>query len=186
MTLAWKGASDDDIWNTSWDGSGWSPQATVKGSDPAWTAGTSTTPAWVSPYFNGDPYVLFWKGGSPDLWVSEYNAGSGWELQTKITCDTEPTWIYETNFAPAAVYDNQPLQGSYVVFWTSSSSTSIYYSYQTEGSCGWSKPTTVPGAATDAAPAVVFPFSGPPDYFVAWKKATNNTIWYDTFDTLKP
>ena len=184
MTLGWQGASATTIWTTTWDGSGWGPQAVVKGSDPSWTAGTSTTPAWISPYFLGDPYVLFWKGGSTSLWMSEYNAGSGWETQSKVTCSTEPTWTYETNFAPAAVYDNQPLQGAYVVFWTSNSSTSILYSYQAETSCGWSQPATVPGAATNAAPAAVFPLSG--DYFVAWKKATNNTIWYYTFDTLKP
>ena len=182
MTLAWKGAADSDIWNTSWDGSGWGPQSTVNGSDPTWTAGTSTTPAWISPYFFGDPEVLFWKGNSTDLWMSQNNAG-GWELQTKVTCSTEPTWTYETSFAPAVVYNNQPDQGAYVVFWTSSSSTSIFYSYEAENSCGWSQPATVPGAATNAAPAVVFPLSG--DYFVAWKK-TNNTIWYYSFDTLKP
>ena len=117
--------------------------------------------------------------------MSEDNAG-GWETQTKVTCSTNPSWNFETNFAPAAVYDNQPSEGAYVVFWTSSTSTSIYYSYEAETACGWSEPAKVPGAATNAAPAAVYPFSGPPNYFVAWKKATNNTIWYLTFDTLKP
>ncbi|MFZ1918906.1 MAG: hypothetical protein WAU58_15130 [Terriglobales bacterium] len=183
MTLGWQGAAATDIWTTAWDGSGWGPQSTVHGSDPTWTAGTSTTPAWISPYVNGDPYVLFWKGNSTDIWMSENNAG-GWETQTKVTCSTEPSWTYETSLAPAVAYNNQPDQGPYVVFWTSSSSTSILYSYGAENSCGWSEPAAVPGAATNAAPAVVFPLSG--DYIVAWKKATNNTVWYYSFDTLKP
>jgi hypothetical protein len=184
MTLAWKGGGDDDIWFTSWDGSGWGPQVTVKGS--SWTAGTSTTPSWVQPYIAGNPYVLFWKGESANIWMSEYNAGSGWELQKQVSCNTNPSWIFETSFTPAAAYNDQPDGAPYAVFWTSNSSTSIFYSYQTETSCGWSQPVTVPGAATNAAPAAVFPFSGPPDYFVAWKKATNNTIWYYTFHTLNP
>ncbi|HKN15811.1 MAG TPA: hypothetical protein VJX47_02635 [Candidatus Sulfotelmatobacter sp.] len=183
MTLAWKGGGDDDIWNTAWDGTGWGPQAKVKGSN--WTAGTSTTPSWISPYINGDPNVLFWKGGSTNIWMSEYNAGSGWESQKQVTCSTNPSWIFETSYAPAAAYNNTPDGAPYAVFWTSSSSTSIFYSYETETSCGWSQPATVPNAATNAAPAVVFPLSGP-GYFVAWKKATNNTIWYDTVATLKP
>jgi hypothetical protein len=186
ITLAWKGAADDDIWTTSWDGSGWSPQETVNGSHPTWVAGTSTTPAWIQPYFSGDPYVLFWKGGSTDLWMSEYNAGAGWELQKHVSCNTNPSWTFETSFSPAAAYDNEPNEGPYAVFWTSSPSHSILYSYEVETSCGWSQPAAVPGAETNAAPAVVFPFNGPAMYFVAWKKVTNNTVWYETLDTLKP
>ena len=142
MTLAWKGGGDDDIWNTAWDGTRWGPQAKVKGS--SWTAGTSTTPSWISPYINGDPNVLFWKGGSTNIWMSEYNAGSGWESQKQVTCSTNPSWIFETSYAPAAAYNNTPDGAPYAVFWTSSSSTSIFYSYETETSCGWSQPATVP------------------------------------------
>jgi hypothetical protein len=180
MTLAWKGGSDADIWNTAWDGTEWGPQSTVKGS--GWTAGTSATPSWIQPYISGNPYVLFYKGGSPDIWMSEYDAGLGWELQKKVACDTNPSWTFQTNFAPAAAYNDQPNGAPYAVFWTSSSSTSILYSYETETSCGWSQPATVTGAETSAAPAVIFPLSGPPDYFLAWKKATNNTIWYAVFN----
>lgn len=58
--------------------------------------------------------------------------------------------------------------------------------YPPQAPCYWTEPAQVPGAVTNTAEAVTNSYNSPYYYFVAWKKAANNTIWYDTFDTLKP
>ena len=199
MVLAWKGASTRDIWTSFWDGSGWTQEETVSGTSEGtkWTAGTSTTPAWVQPISalsssgtQADIMLMFWKGGgTTNIWTSGYM--EGWTAgQVKVSCPNETQWpAFQTNFAPAAAYTSPAVNGLYnpAVFWTNSNGV-ILYSYETQDTpCFWSEPATVLGSSTNAAPAVVFPFSSKaPYYFVAWKKATNNTIWYDTIDTLKP
>jgi len=178
ITLAWKGASSDDIWYTVWNYPGWSTQRTASGS--GWTAGTSTTPAWTQ-YDEGIIPALFWKGGSPDVWMSY---AYDWTSQQKVSCNN-PSWTAETSAAPAAAYIPNPDGGDTftTVFWKGNSSNSIWYSYQTPGaSCGWAQQATVSGsgwtADTNAAPAVAnaaYPYY---TRILAWKNATDNTIWY--------
>jgi hypothetical protein len=200
MVLAWKGASTQDIWTSFWDGSGWTQEETVSGTyeGTEWTAGTSTTPAWVQPISalsssgtQADIMLMFWKGGgSTNIWMSGYM--EGWtEGQVRVSCPNETQWpAFQTSFAPAAAYTSPAINGIYnpVVFWTNSDGV-IFYSYETgeDTPCFWSEPATVPGSSSNAAPAVVFPFSSnAPYYLVAWKNAINNTIWYQTLDTLQP
>jgi len=116
----------------------------------------------------------------------------GWtEGQVKVSCPNETQWpAFQTSFAPAAAYTSPAINGIYnpVVFWTNSDGV-IFYSYETgeDTPCFWSEPATVPGSSSNAAPAVVFPSSSnAPYYLVAWKNAVNNTIWYQTLDTLQP
>jgi hypothetical protein len=203
MVLAWKGASTKDIWYSVWDGSGWTQQQTVSGtfSGSAWTAETTTTPAWVPPISalsssgtQSEWMLMFYKGGgSTNIWETGYSGG--WTGgQVIVSCPTETQWpAFQTNFAPAAAFTSPAVNYLYnpVVFWTGSTG-SILYSYETgeDTPCFWSEPAVVPGSETvpsNAAPAVYYPFSSnAPYYLVAWQNAAENTIWYQTLETLEP
>lgn len=91
-------------------------------------------------------------------------------------------WAAKTTQAPAAAVD---LDGNDIVFWTGQTGTSIWYSYNTSTPLGfggppvWSKQETVSGAKTNAAPTVA-EANGPSIAvsLLAWKNASDNTVWY--------
>jgi hypothetical protein len=203
MVLAWKGASSDDIWTSFWNGSAWTQQETVSGTynGKKWTAGTSTTPVWVQPISalstsgtQAQVMLMFWKGGgSKNIWMGGYR-DNWFGGQVQVSCPSETHWpAFQTNSAPAAAYYNLKENGLYtpVLFWANTDGV-ILFSYDTgiDTPCYWSEPTQLPGSdlmPTNAAPAVVFPFSSnDPYYFIAWQNAADNTVWYETFDTLQP
>ena len=166
LTLYWKGQSSNNVWTSSLNDlqPGWLTQATT---------GLETN---VAPAVESDPNG---SEGSPIVIKSasnNYIYASGFQIS-----GTGPTWYAETSEPPAAAFNGE----NDVVFWKGETTTSIYYSYNTGtplGSGGpptWTNQQTVSGAATDAAPAVAIA-NGPSISvaLLAWKNASNNTIWY--------
>jgi|HubBroStandDraft_6_1064221.scaffolds.fasta_scaffold00447_2 hypothetical protein len=167
LTLYWKGGSGNNVWTSSLDDltPGWLTQSKT---------GLQTN---VGPGVESDPNG---SEGSP-LVIKDasnnYIYASGFKVSGK-----DPTWSAETSEPPAAAWsgDND------VVLWKGKTTTSIYYSYNTGNPLGsggpptWSKQRTVSGAKTDAAPTVAIA-NGPSISvaLVAWKNATDDTIWYN-------
>ena len=125
---------------------------------------------------------------------------SGWSQQTEISCN-HPQWAAETDASPAAAALGRT---SDVVVWKGSSDNTLWYTYDgNSGSsglgCQWAHQRTVSGgshtpfgfiggtqpwsAETNVAPALAFSidFIGgaiPNVAILAWKNATDNTIWF--------
>jgi hypothetical protein len=222
--LAWKGkGSSNTIWFSTGDGTSWSKQEPVSGTDPDWTAESNAGPALG--IYGGTPYVA-WKGASTDeIWYT-YNlgswahqqviSGSGWTAYTKatpaVTTDQsgnlhvfwkgkssddiwgsmgqivsccEPEWLgqgtiscsAESNVAPGAGFftNANKVLWDEVVFWKQSTSNAILYSYGCGKVAGssWT-------AQTNVTPAVAN-YSGEGESvasILAWKNASDNTVWF--------
>jgi hypothetical protein len=172
--LAWKGATGDKIWYTYQTFEGpWATQQVVQGSDPSWTAETSASPSLTNDD-SGDQ-LLYWKGKSGDSIWNSFGAiylpsqVANWNGQATIGCDAS------TEAGPSAAEFSNPSEGytwTIVTFWKSSSSDQIIYDFP----CG----SAVSHAATNVAPAVAT-YSGEGTSsasILAWKNATDNTIWF--------
>lgn len=158
LTLYWKGASDDDVWTSS-----------LNDIQPGWLTQSKTgLKTNVAPCVGSDPNG---SEGSPIVTKdasNNYIYASGSQI-------SGTDWVAETTESPAASVDGD---GNTVVFWKGQSSTSIWYSYRTGST--WTKQATVSGAETDLAPTVAIA-NGPSISvaLVAWKNASNDTIWYN-------
>jgi len=229
--LAWKGkGSDNRIWFSTWNGSSWSKQMAVAGTDPDWTAETTSAPTIGA--YQTTPYVA-WKGAGSDediwySWLDDYEGVQSWITQATIggsdwtaatssapsftydasgdpiaywkgktgsyvwsstgelfypACDTQAKVGYcgpdaKSNAAPSATAFANPIRGyewTNVVFWKNSKSDQIFYNW----TCGVVNGSTW-SAATNVAPAAAtFMGSGyTRTAILAWKNATDNTIWY--------
>ena len=178
--LAWRGESGNDIWYTNWNYPDWSTQTIVSGT--GWTAETSTAPALDGGIWGP---VAFWKGTGTHLWAS---FGASWSVQEELSC-TLPSYTANTDQSPAGVELVNGLETIPVidvVFWKNSSDNSLWYSdtLGASGLCPFSVPATVSGkgwnAATTVAPAVASAQVGSSSMatILAWKNATDNTIWF--------
>lgn len=154
LTAAWVGASSNEIWYSTWSSPGWATQVEVSGSE------TSTTPTMLAvPY----AFVWFWNGYSND---NVYFGGS----QVSGA---------ESNVATANLFFAYPPENDYyVLFWKSSSGNSLMYSSDFDS--GFGTPQSVGGAETNQAPAAASSLgeNGNTGSILAWKNATNNTIWF--------
>jgi hypothetical protein len=171
VTLYWKGQSADKVWFSSFDdlAPGWTTQEVVSGlksnlppiSESSPNMGT-IVPIFLKSTTSND--IAAWLGST-----SYPVSGTG--------------WVAETNQAPAAGLADDGFAD--VVFWKGQSGTSIWYSYNTGnplvfgGPPVWSEQTTVSGAKTNAAPTVAVADGPSIDVSIlAWKNASNDTVWY--------
>jgi hypothetical protein len=154
LTAAWVGASSHEIWYSTWSSSSWETQVELPGSE------TSTTPTMLAvPY----AFVWFWNGYSNDNIYFNGTAVSG----------------AETNVPTANLFFSYPPQNEYyALFWKSSSGNSLMYAYDFDSAFG--NPQSVGGAETNQAPAAASSLgaNGNTGSILAWKNATNNTIWF--------
>jgi len=173
--VAWKGASDGRIWytvgNSTKNGLEWSTQQVVEGS--GWTAETSATPSFAVDSSGGQ--YLFWKGESGDsIWYSDGAVNGGaldFGQQNTTKCEAS------TDEGPAtAAFDSDGSEFPIAIFWKSSSSNAILYdAFYNSDPCG----STVANAATNVAPAVASYIDAPSAASIlAWKNATDNTVWF--------
>jgi hypothetical protein len=181
--VAWKGATDDRIWYSYGqyvdDTVQWQQQQLVQesGSDPSWTAESTATPSFAG-NSNRDGQYLFWKGNSSPsdgIWYSDGSANLeaggaiNWGQQSILNCDAS------TDEGPAAATLASNGNVAIAIFWNASSSNAILYdSFFSSDPCG----STVEGAATNVAPAVGGNLDGMSTAILAWKNATDNTIWF--------
>jgi hypothetical protein len=199
--VAWKGASSNSIWfsytnpSPAAESIGWTGQQTVGGS--GWTAESNVAPTLENTA--AAPY-LFWKGASSDhIWGSFAIGGAntngfidGWNQQTEISCG-DPQWAAETNASPAAAPLGLGMVNPVwdVVVWKGSSDNTLWYTYDGNSGCQWAHQRTVSGsdwsmnAQTNVAPALAFScgcnelgIGSPSVAILAWKNATDNTIWF--------
>jgi hypothetical protein len=154
LTAAWVGVSSNEIWYSTWNSPGWATQVELSDSE------TSTTPTMLEvPYGR----VWFWDGHSND---HIYFGGS--EVPGA-----------ETNVPTANLFFAYPPENDYyVLFWKSASGNSIMYSY--EFGSGFGAAQSVGDAETNQAPAAASSLgaNGNTGSILAWKNATNNTIWF--------
>jgi hypothetical protein len=199
--VVWKDASSDTLSYTyDYDGTEndpvWSTPQTVGGT--AWTGESNVGPT-LETFSQGLIPWLFWKGASSDhIWtttVPQYE--ETWVPQTKISC-TDPEWTAETSLSPAAAGFAPPgVDALYdVVFWKGSSSNKVWYTYDNTAQCGrdtygWADQAPVSGTdwavtgESNVAPALAFACylcanntTSPFVAILAWKNATDNTIWF--------
>jgi hypothetical protein len=145
---------------------------------------TSAGPDSQGFYDTDGNYGLFvaWKGqyGGKNpagaVWWSAVMRGS-WSARASIPGSS-------TEDAPAAFFPYY--QDTMFVAWTGTNGD-IYYCYGTPGATSsgvdtfsWSAPATIPGASTNAAPAVAEITSGVDQgrIYVFWKGASTDEIWY--------
>jgi hypothetical protein len=196
--MAWKRASTTTIWYSQNEilAGGWQGQNSVGGS--GWNAETNVAPSLEGDTNNNVP-VLYWKGATGNhIWTSTgtYCCGEiiidGWTQQTEISCSS-PKWAAETSASPAASGywgpdANAPVPWD-VVVWKGASSTSLWYTYDRVGGCGWAQQEPLIGsgwsmdAATNVAPALAFACPACDENtstvaILAWKNATDNTDWF--------
>lgn len=178
--LAWKGTSSNKIWFSTWNGTSWANQQVVSGSDPDWTAETSTTPSLTE--FVDSP-LLAWKGVSGNkIWYT-YNLLGTWATQQTLGGSD---WTAETTAAPALTVGYAQGLDSY---WEGESGDhiwggaggftlspdSVYWNSQGEISCN---------ANSNVAPAASFFINVAAtvaDYYnqvVFWKQSSGNSILY--------
>jgi hypothetical protein len=172
VTLFWKGASSDKVWVSSFDDltPGWTPQEVVSdlktnaapGSEASPNMGSGTVPIFLKSASNDNLYA--WLGST-----SYQVSGAGWAA--------------ETTKAPAAGLADDGFAD--VVFWKGKSTTSIWYSYNTGnplvygGPPVWSLQATVKDAKTNAAPSLAVADGPSIDVsLLAWKNASDDTVWY--------
>ena len=188
-TLAWKGVTTNKIWYTRWNYPGWTTQQIVQGTTASgsWIAQTNVAPA-VEPA--GLPSI-FWKASSSDRIRTSVQNPPLWAPQQVIACDN-PKWVAETTVAPAAaLFSNSVADTSTdAVFWKDPSDNTIWYTYdgnETQLFCA--PPATVSGsgwsAATDVSPATAGALGYSTASILAWKNATDNTIWFLDPTTLR-
>lgn len=176
VTLYWKGNPGNKIWTSSYNSfsPGWATQLVNGGPTTNLAFGVEACPnttgvaaLFVKPASSND--IFAWLDAT-----SFQVSGSGWKA--------------ETSQAPAAALD---LNGNDIVFWTGKTGTSIWYSHNESltlvylGAPVWSQQKTVSGAETNAAPTVA-EANGPTLFvaFLAWKNASDNTVWYLDISTL--
>jgi hypothetical protein len=177
-TVMWRNASTnavDSRTSTSTNLSGsWGPTSAVPS---ALTSAGPTSQTFYDTEGNYGPFVA-WKGqgSNQQVWYSENTKGA-WTPQTTIPGAT-------TEYAPAAFFPYY----LYVMFvtWVGSGGQ-IYYSYGTPGATShgvdtfsWTKPAAIPGALTNAAPAVAEITSNVDEgrLYVFWKGTSTGKVWY--------
>ena len=145
------------------------------------TQQTSSEPQTnVGPCIESNPNAI--GGGFPlFLKSSSNNKLSAW-LGTTSYEVSGSGWVAETTEPPTATLD---FDDNDVVFWKGQTGTAIWYSYNTGtslvfgGPPVWSKQAKVPGAETNAAPSVAEAIGTADAVAVlAWKNATDDTVWY--------
>ncbi len=123
LYITWRGASSNKIWYSTFNGSEFTNQQVVAGSD--WTAESSAAPTFQQ------STALFWKGVSKDIWETPLPSPS-WTTQYQVTCD-DPGFTAETSTSPAATLlfaaDGTSNSFIYPAFWKGDASKSIWYSY---------------------------------------------------------
>jgi hypothetical protein len=180
--LAWRGASTNDIWISNWNGSSWSVQQNVQGTNidgSTWIAGTSAAPAIT---YSGQLYIA-WKGASGDnLWYSSFN-GSSFAIQRVIKGST---WTAQSSVGPS-------FQDSGTLFWKGKS-TDLWEtpftppSWSSEYQVTCSDPNFTAETSNTPAATVLFVVNNTTNSFtnpVFWKGANSNSIWY-TYSTDPP
>jgi|HubBroStandDraft_6_1064221.scaffolds.fasta_scaffold00047_9 hypothetical protein len=181
-TLAWKGATSTKIWYTKWNYPGWATQQIVHGTTASgpWTAQTNLAPAIEATGLA----TLYWKNSASDyIWTSMQTPPT-WTPQEVIAC-SDPQWVAETTMTPAAALFSNGVAdiATDAVFWKDPSDTTIWYTYDDdENQVFCAQPATVSGsgwsAATNVSPAAGASPGYPSAPILAWKNATDNTIWF--------
>jgi hypothetical protein len=176
--LAYKGKSTNNIYFTTWDGTSWSDQQQVQGTDPDWTAQTNVGPGLGA--FAFTPYIA-WKGATTNDVFFSYQLDS-WSPQQVVGGSG---WTAETSAAPALSYDDA---GDQLWFWKGLSGDSIWGSdgidYPGPTNPEWEGQSTLGcSASTNAGPAAA-EFSNPDGgipwlVVVFWKSSSSNDIYYD-------
>jgi hypothetical protein len=166
--LTWTGdGTAQDIWFTYQTGIGnqWGPQQTVSG--PGWTAQASSAPSIeTSETFEYGFIYLFWQEKSSNgIWETN---GLTYPNSYLISWSDGQFQVGGlTDVAPAAV----TLGSNLTVFYKESTSNVLsYFCAENSGNVsgsGWS-------AFTNVAPAV----ASSTDSILAWKNATDNTVWF--------
>lgn len=176
VTLFWKGATGDKVWASNLDdlGPGWDTQSVVNGFE----TNVAPCPESIPNGGSGVPAIFFKSASNNDIKVYVFSS-TNYDVSGK-------GWVAETTAAPAATVD---VDGDDVVFWKGQTGTSIWYSFNLgtplPGAPSWSHQATVSGAKTNAAPSVANgngPFIAM--MFLAWKNATDDTVWYMDADKL--
>jgi hypothetical protein len=166
--LFWKGVSGTAIWYSEYSDGMWTPQQTVSGTDPGWTADSNVGPA--ATFFNS-PVSLYWRSAtntSTKVWFSEEYAG--WSTQEVLG-----GYNAGTNAAPSAEQAPSSGQPYLPIFLTNSSNDVVVWvnakSYPVSGS-GWTAESTL------APTAYAQPTDpGEPDV-VFWTGLYGKSIWY--------
>ncbi len=174
--VAWKGATSTNIWQSNWTYPGWTQQV-------ASGAQTPNAPAELGEN-------VFYEGTTSNrIWTNAVGIGA------QVACNfNEPgpnNWVGQTGYKPAAaalsMVDEPELDtSSLVVFWKARKY--IYYAtYAYDDDyplCDWQEETPIFGegwtASSSTGPAVAsyFNANGTDIAILAWKNATDDTIWF--------
>ncbi|MFZ1918905.1 MAG: hypothetical protein WAU58_15125 [Terriglobales bacterium] len=165
--VAWLGASGNKIWY-SYILDGWATQQTISGPE------TSIAPALSS---NLTYELDLYTNGTNDISLTYGEMDSepepDWSSGGTLSCSAE------SNVTPAAAFFINTAKGPLwddVVFWKNSSNNAISYSYNcgTVSGSSWSAETNVAPAVASSPNAAEASTAA----ILAWKNATDNTIWY--------
>jgi hypothetical protein len=169
--LAWRGESAGHVWISMWDGSSWSTQQEVQGTN--WVSGTSAAPAVT--YSEGLLFIA-WKGTSGNrIWYSTFN---GSEFATQQVVGTSG-WTADSSAGPT-------FQQSTALIYKGVS-TNVWEallpepSWTTQNQIVCNDPNFTAMTSTTPAATVLFAANGPTNSFtypVFWKGASGNSIWY--------
>ena len=176
--LAWRGESTNDIWISMWNGSSWSPQQIVQGTNSdggTWTAATSSAPA-VTYY---DQLYIAWKGASSNkIWYSTF-AGSDFSNQQVVGGSG---WTAESSTGPT-------FQIGTALFWKGVSddvweSPLPDPSWGQEDDVACNSPEFTAATSTTPAATVLFTVTESTNSYifpVFWKGASDDSLWYSYY-----
>jgi hypothetical protein len=180
--LAWKGASTNEIYFSSFNGTEWATQQVLGGT--GWTAETSTAPAFGGTSTGVEDMLLAWKGKSPNqkIWYT-YGGRSGWAVQQTLGGSG---WVAMTSIAPGVLAPVAP-----AVVWKGASTNDVWISFGNNGTnpVTWftqqrvlcNNPSWI--AETNASPAAAWLIEeGPSTNAVFWKGQSGSSIWYSYQD----
>jgi hypothetical protein len=168
LYAAWQGESSPyHIWYSVYNGSTWSPEATV----PNALTNYRTGPALA--VYDGDLYVA-WQGQTTPfhVWYASFN-GSTWSHQAE-----EPNALVHISSTVGMV----GYGGSLYLAWTGQTSPySVYYA-AFNGST-WTPEATIPGSSSDNFQATDTPLASyDGKLYASWETGSLNDLEYATFD----
>jgi hypothetical protein len=170
LFLAWMGEHDNTIyWAKSSDGTTWAAQQPVPG------ALSSDTPALAA---FGDTVYLAWKGASDArIWLTKYSSGKGWGTATALS-------NFGTSNGPALGIGST---GNLHLVWKGESDDNVWESFRASNGTAWTPQAKISLVATNARPALATqtPASDANQVLLAWKGASDDTLWVGPLDDLR-
>jgi len=166
LYAAWKGASNESLWYSFFDGTKWNPQAQIAG------ATSSIGPSLAT--FNDKLYAAWSNSSDQSLWYSVLD-GTRWFPPTQIS---GPWGTAASSIGPSLA----PLGSNLYAAW-SKSDQSLWYSTFADGSPNWTVPSQIKGSSWAAASSI-----GPSlatvggNLYAMWKGGSDAQLWYAYFD----